>query len=69
MGGRSLSEDCALGLRGPGVLVELRLRGSLICVALGATCMRLGKGACCVNNNGKCLLCKQQRKAVNASGC
>ena len=53
MGGRSLSEDCALGLRGPGVLVELRLRGRLICVALGATCMRLGKGACCVNNNGK----------------
>ena len=58
MGGRSLSEDCALGLRGPCVLgelrlVELRLRSSLVCVALGATCMRLKKGACCVNNNGK----------------
>ena len=58
MGGRSLSEDCALGLRGPGVLVELRLvelrlRGSLVCVALGATGMQLKKGACCVNNIGK----------------
>ena len=42
-----------LGLRGPGVLVELRLRGSLICVALGATGMQLKKGACCVNNIGK----------------
>ena len=53
MGGRSLSEDYALGPRGPGVLGELRLRGSLMCVALGATCMRLKKGACCVNNIGK----------------
>ena len=58
MGGRSLSEDCALGLRGPCVLgelrlVELRLRSSLVCVALGATYMRLRRGACCVNNNGK----------------
>ena len=58
MGGRSLSEDYALGPRGPGVLgelrlVELRLRGSLVCVALGATYMRLGRGACCVNNDGK----------------
>ena len=58
MGWRSLSEDCALGLRGPGVLgelrlVELRLRSSLVCVALGATYMPLRRGACCVNNNGK----------------